>query len=187
MIRAIFRLPQPRFPESLDTQFEDGDTWCVWRDDQTQYVEKTHDSSNQCPAQAPLWISFDAGHSDSLKQLGRAVDSGAHTIVLRGATCAADVEKTSVLLTVCEIEKSIPLGSVQIVAAFADTAKAVQNLSNWSFVPDRLAGFFFDPATLAGSMGLASMFAPDGTLSPLIGTCTRHTVNRCVKSCRWKF
>lgn len=173
MIRAIFRPPQPRLSKGLCLQFEDSHNWCFWQDDQTQTIEILNDSGSPVPAQTRIWMSLHAGQPDSLKHLGRAVDSGAHTIVLRGATGPEDVEKMSVQLTVCEIEKSVPSDSIQIVATFADTARAVQNLSNWSFVPERLAGFLFDPLTLARSMGLSSVFTPDGTLNPLLGT-ARH-------------
>jgi len=75
-----------------------------------------------------------------------------------------------VLLTVFEIEQEPTRPPTKIIAAIADTARAVQNLSKWNDLPERLTGLLFDPHALALSMGLQSPFGINGECLPHVET-----------------
>ena len=132
--------------------------------------EKTDEMAEKSDFPGKNWISLDVANLKEEQDLTAVRIVQADTIVLRGCKGPEDVEKASVLLTVSEIDYGLNHPVTNIIASIADTASAVQSLSKWTFLPERLTAMLFDPAALARSMGLSSPFDSHGQRLPLLDT-----------------
>ena len=170
MLRAILDVSETGLFDHQHTMNEHH-SGCAYLFSESRINTRKSDEITRKPDFAgKIWFSM---HIDTLNKVEDLKTVHAHhvdTLVLRGCKGPQHVEKASVLLTVSEIESGLNRPETRIIASIADTAIAVQSLSKWTDLPDRLSGLLFDPAALARSMGLASPTNSQGQRLPILET-----------------
>jgi hypothetical protein len=168
VITAIFQPSDTKQePRTILSAAVDG-RFGILSDIPSYFFENMGETGQNIPLPSCVWGAVDLMAGDISAQFSAGLRLGVRMFVLRHCQGPADVERASVLLTVCELEAGLADGSADLVACPADSAACVQALAHWTFLPQRLRALIFDPQRLAVSMALPSPLLPDGSLcSPL--------------------
>lgn len=170
VMAAIFQpLDMKQEPRTILSAAVDG-RFGILIDIPSDVFEKMGETGQNLPLPSSVWGAVDLTADDVSTQFSAGLRLGLRMFVLRHCRGPADVERASVLLTVCELEAGLADGSAGLVACLADSAACVQALPQWTFLPQRLRGLIFDPQRLAVSMALPSPLLPDGNLSSPLAT-----------------